>query len=339
MNPSLQRRKRRIPKAAVFTDQLRRLIAQGVPEGEAVEALLEDMPGGRFREAVSRVASRLKSGLSLSSSISSFPRYFPEGFVSIVEAGEKSGNLPRTLELASAYLKRRDVSRQRIFLGIFLPLLTAFVCFGVMRFCQLMLLPALEGTQAVYSNDDVAISPAPQLTYLFDAALVVFGCLMAVVLILFYAVLYYPAWKSVVLYRFCSLLQIVMEGGLPLEECHRLARKGFSGVSFRVKGAVDKLFKRLYRGESLADAFAKTRFFQGVLSWMIAAGERKADIPGALSQAAAFHEGRADAKMSLLFNVGPPVLTIAIAIPIAILGISFFGSLRWIFDASFNLIP
>ncbi len=339
MDSSFRKRKRRMPKAAVFVDQLRRLIAQGVPEGEAVEALLRDMPRGRFKEAVRRVASRLKSGLSLSSSLSGFPRYFAEGFVSIVEAGEKSGDLPRALELASAYLKRRDVSPQRIFLGIFLPVLTTFVCLGVMQFWQLMLLPALEGTQADFSSEGMAISAAPQLTRLFDTALIVFGGLMVSLLIVFFAVLYYPARRNVTLYRFCSLLQILLEGKLPLEECHRLARKGFSGVSFRVKRAVDNLFKSLYRGETMADAFARTRYFRGVLSWMIAAGERKGEIPGALSQAAAFHEIRADSRLSLLFNVVPPVLTIAIAIPVAILGMSLFGFLRWVVDVAFSLIP
>ncbi len=319
-------RNRKVSKAALLTDQLRHLVARGVPEVEAVEALLKDMPETRFKEVVEQVSDGLKMGQPLSTSLSGSPRHFPDGYLSIIEAGEKSGDLIRALEFASAYLKRRDVSRQRIFLGIFLPLFTTVVCFGVMWFMQIFILPRLHEMFAGLPYD-APLLPPPSLLHRFDTALIVFACLIVPLLFLFFAVFYYPASKSVVLYRFCNLLQVVLKAGLPLEECHRLARRVFSGYSFR--SAVDQLFRKLDRGESMGNAFATTPYFRGELSWIIAAGESKGDIPGALSDAADLYGLKADSKLSYLFNIAPPVITIAIAIPIAILGASLFAFLRW----------
>jgi len=326
--------RRKVPKTAFFTHQLRHLIAQGVPEVEAVEALLQDMPKSEFKNIIRLVCKKLKSGESLSASLSGFPaKIFPDGYLSIVEAGEMSGDLPQALELASAYVKRRDVSRQRIFLGIFLPLVTTVICFGALRSLQLFILPHLHEMVAGLSYR----LPPPRLLHLFDTALIVFACLMIPLLFLFFAVFYYPASKSVVLYRFCNLLQIVLRAGLPLQECHRLARKSFSGRSFRK--AVDKLFGKLRGGESVSNAFAAARYFRGELTWLIAAAESNGDIPAALSDAADIYNVKADSKLSHLFNIAPPIITIAIAIPIAILGASLFTFLRWGLDVGLLAAP
>jgi len=305
------------------------MISQGVPEAEAVEALIKDMPRGRLKENLRLVLYRLKSGESLSASLSEFPRYFPEGYLSIVEAGERTGDLPRALGLACASIKRRDVSQQRIFLGILLPLVTTVICFGLIRFLQIFALPYLrEMLDGISYYGQPPLEPV-RLLHLFDGALIVFACLITPLLLLFFAAFYRPAFRSIMLYRFCNLLQIVLKAGLPLQDCHRLARKLFSGRSLRATGAVDRLFKKLYAGESVGKAFATTKYFRGELSWMIAAGESKDDIPGALSDAADFYDLKADSKLSLLFNVAPPVITIAIAIPIAIVAASVVACLRW----------
>ncbi len=322
-------RRRKVPKAAVFTDQLRHLIAQGVPEVEAVEALLRDMPSSRLKEIVSLVSDRLKSGRSLSASLSGFPRYFPEGYLSIIEAGEKSEDLPWALELASAFVNTRDVSRQRIFLGVFLPLMTTVICFAAIRLFQNFIFPYLHEMVDGFSYHGLLPQP-PRLLHLFDTALIVFACLIIPLLSFFFAIFYYPACKSVVLYRFCNLLRLVLEARLPLVECHRLTRRTSSGRSFR--RAVDQLLKKLDSGESMGSAFATTPYFRGELCWMVTAGESKADIPGALADAADFYNVKADSKLSHLFNIAPPVVTIAIAIPIAILGASLFALLRWGLD-------
>jgi type II secretory pathway component PulF len=86
-------------KLALVTDRLRHLIEQGVPEVEALEAILEDMPRGRLPVRLRRVLYRLRRGQSLSTALSGLTRYFPDGYISMIEAGEKINDLPKALEL------------------------------------------------------------------------------------------------------------------------------------------------------------------------------------------------------------------------------------------------
>ncbi len=330
MNAWSHSKSRNVTRVALLTDRLRHLIEQGVPEVEALEAILEDMPRSRLKVRLRRVLYRLRRGQSLSAALSGFPRHFPEGYVSMVEAGERMGDLPRALALASEFAKRRDVSRQRIFLGIFFPVFTTVFCFGVLRFLHVFVLPYLhEMTNGLWYSGGPPLAP-PRMYGLFDMAMVVFACLIVTLLVLFAAIFYGPASKSIVLSRFCTLLQLVLRARLPLEECHRLARRVFSGRRFR--GAVDRLFQKLYAGTSVAEAFGSTKYFCGELSWMITAGESRGDVPGALSAAASFHDLRADSKLSSLFNIAPPIITIAIAVPVGIVTASVVAFLRWYLD-------
>ena len=319
-------------KVALFTDRLRHLVEQGLPEVESVEAILEDMPRSRLRERLRLVQYRLKRGESLSTALSGFRRHFSECYVGIIEAGERMDDLPKGLELASEFVRRRDVSRQRIFLGIFLPVFTTVICLAALRFLQVFALPYLhEMIDGLWYNGGADLSP-PGMYRLFDTALIAFACLMVPLLLLFSAIFYLPASRSIVLSRFCRVLHLVLRARLPLKECHRLSRRVFSGRGFR--RAVDQLFKKLYAGESMATGFATTRYFRGVLSWMVTAGERRGDVPGVLSDAASLYDLKADSRLSTLFNIAPPVITIAIAIPVAIVSASVIAFLRWNLDVA-----
>jgi type II secretory pathway component PulF len=224
-------------------------------------------------------------------------------------------------------VKRRDVSRQRVFLGIFFPVFTTVICFGVLRFLQLIVLPYLREMIEDLSYNGGTLVSSPRMFGLFDMALILFACLIVPLLFLFAVIFYCPASKSIVLSRFCTLLELVFRARLPLEECHRLARRVFSGHRFR--RAVDRLFQKLYAGTSVAEAFGSTKYFCGELSWMVTAGESTGDVPGALSDAASFHGLRADSKLSSLFNIAPPIITIAIAVPVGIVAVSVVAFLRW----------
>ena len=150
-------------KVALFTRQLRRLIASGVPEAEAVRAILNSMPEGRFGRALRRrlnnlgfktvvrlfwrfprvlkqLLTRLESGFRLSEALRAFPNYFPPSYVSIIAAGEQSDDLPGAVPLALDTLRHHEGRMDRFFLGVTAALVGAAFCFALYRFLDLYIL-------------------------------------------------------------------------------------------------------------------------------------------------------------------------------------------------------
>jgi type IV pilus assembly protein PilC len=80
-----------------FTFHLKTLIAAGVPIVSALGDLADQTEHPAFRDVIQDVRRNLQSGAGLSDSLSLHPEAFPEIYVSIVRAGETTGNIDGAL--------------------------------------------------------------------------------------------------------------------------------------------------------------------------------------------------------------------------------------------------
>lgn len=80
-----------------FTFHLKTLIAAGVPVVSALGDLADQTEHPAFRDVIQDVRRNLQSGAGLSDSLSLHPEAFPEIYISIVRAGETTGNIDGAL--------------------------------------------------------------------------------------------------------------------------------------------------------------------------------------------------------------------------------------------------
>jgi len=87
-----------------FTETLGNLLSSGLPMIEAIETAAETVKNSYIREELKRTTEEIKRGESLHSTLKKL-NIFPRVVIQLVEAGERSGELPKMLEKASNYLK------------------------------------------------------------------------------------------------------------------------------------------------------------------------------------------------------------------------------------------
>ncbi len=84
-------RRVKLPDLTMFTRQLANLVAGGLPIMRTLDALVNNTENARLYQILSQVRDDVSHGKSLCDSLSKHPRVFPSLYLSLVAAGEASG--------------------------------------------------------------------------------------------------------------------------------------------------------------------------------------------------------------------------------------------------------
>ncbi|MDA8430696.1 MAG: type II secretion system F family protein [Geobacteraceae bacterium] len=141
-----------------FNQELLVLIKAGMPIMQVLDAILERHDSGKLSEILHQVRDDVKGGTALSSALEKHGRAFPTLYVASIRAGERTGDLPRTIRRYIQYLKRVDTIRKKVVAALFYPsILVVFAGMAV----TLLLLYVVPTFAQVYTN---AGSQLPLLT-------------------------------------------------------------------------------------------------------------------------------------------------------------------------------
>jgi len=136
--PSFERSKVGIDDLVIFTRQLALLLHTGNGLVPSIEALATQFRSERLQVELTSVGNRLKEGSSLSDAMNHHPATFDRMFVSLVQAGEASGQLRESLErLASVLDTRRRLRvavREAMTYPVILMIITAVVLVALFTF-------------------------------------------------------------------------------------------------------------------------------------------------------------------------------------------------------------
>ncbi len=116
----------------LFNQELLALVRAGLPILQSFDIMLERQKNVRFREILTDVRDKLKSGVSLSDAFASYGDVFPPIYSTSLRAGERSGDLEGVLKRFLRYQKiivnlRKRVVGALIYPVILISLSTAMV--------------------------------------------------------------------------------------------------------------------------------------------------------------------------------------------------------------------
>ena len=125
----------------LMTRQLALLLQSGNGLVPSVGALAQQMGSPGLRAVLPQVHAHLEEGRSLSHCLEAHPRVFDQLFVSIVRAGEASGELRESLSRLADILETRRRLRASIREAMTYPLVLTVIMFGVVVFMVTYLVP------------------------------------------------------------------------------------------------------------------------------------------------------------------------------------------------------
>jgi type IV pilus assembly protein PilC len=331
----------------VFTRQLATMLGAGIPMLEALEILADQAESPGFTFCLDKVVDSIRSGSDLSKAMEPHDKVFSHIYVSMIRAGEVSGQIDIILERLAEYLEAAAHLRNEIKSAMTYPVISLVLVIGIAGFLMIGIVPSFK---EVFESLDVEL---PGLTvvimdisfFMRDYWYVIFAGVIALSLGIGAAVktekgayakdvliLQTPVFgilfKKVALSRFARTFSTLIKSGVPILGAMEIVSD--TAGNKVISGIVDKARDSVRNGDSLSDPFMDTKVFPPMVVKMMAIGERSGALDALLEKIAEFYDQQVEAEVKGLTAMIEPIM-------IAIMGVIVGGIVLAVFLPIFKL--
>ena len=130
---------------SLLTRQWSMLLDAGLTIEQSLTALIEQCEHKGARQILAGVRAEVLAGHSLHMSLGLYAGAFPPIYRAVVDAGEKSGELPTLLNRLADYLEAWQNTRQKIFQALLYPIIVTAVALAVIVGLVTYVVPQIVG--------------------------------------------------------------------------------------------------------------------------------------------------------------------------------------------------
>lgn len=332
---------RKKEEMVLFTRQLATMIGAGIPMLESLEILREQAESKQFGLLLDHVIGDVRGGQDLSTSLSRHPKVFSDVYVSMIKAGEASGQIDDILERLADYMEASQRLKRDIKSAMTYPVVSLFMIFGITAFLMMGIVPKFK---EVFSSLDV---PLPGLTLGILAvsdfmqeqwALLAGGMVLAVMLLMVYKrtdrgsrqwdwmILHLPVFgalfRKVGLSRFSKTFSTMLKSGVPILGALDIVAD--TAGNRIIKDAVVGARESVRQGDSLAKPLASSPVFPPMVTRMIGIGEKTGSLEQLLEKISEFYDEQVRATVKALTSLIEPIMIAVMGLMVGTICLSVF---------------
>lgn len=315
----------------LFSRQLSTLINAGLPLVQSLQNVQGQTQNKFFRVIISKVITDVEGGSSFSAAIAKYPDTFNEIYRSLVEAGEASGTLDRSLERL-AFQQEKDADMMRKIKGAFTyPIIVLFVMIGV---CVYMMMTLLPQVQILYDGTGQQLPFTTQL--LLNIANFIKEFWYVVVIVVGFGVFATSKWArsgpgkevidrakmkmpaigtlfmKVYMARFTRTASTLVESGVPLLQVLKITEASVANV--HVARSIAKASEKVKGGKSLAESLRGDPNFLDLVPGMIGIGEQSGATEQMMAKTADYFEKEVDDAIKSVSTIIEPMMMILMGV-------------------------
>ena len=290
-----------------FCFDMEQMVRSGIPIIDGLRDMRDTIENPRFRDVLSVMTEDMEGGRVLSHCLGNHPDVFDTVFVSLIRAGEQSGQLPEVFRNLADNLKWLDeiISRTRRLL--ILPLLTLVVVLAVLVALLIFLVPQIAqrfktmGLALPFQTRALIVVSDFMTHYwyvVFGAPVVVFAALTVAIqrsaraaYMWDYAKLRLPlvgsTLQKIILSRFANVFALMYRSGITVLDAIKTSE---DIVSNRViSDSLVRAGQQIASGESLTETFQNLGVFPPLVIRMLRVGENTGALDTALMNITYFY--------------------------------------------------
>ncbi len=326
-----------------FCFQMENLSRAGVPLLEGLGDLRDSLPQSRFREIVSSLIESIEAGASLSAAMANFPESFSQIFISLIETGEKTGELSRVFQHLAETLKWHDEMVAKTKKLLMYPAFMGIIIIGVWFFVMMYLVPQLisfiqnlGGELPLHTQILIVVSNlfieywlliliAPVLAFLalklalqssYRLSFFVDGLKLRLWII-------GPIFEKIIFARFATFFALLYSSGITVLESIELC-KTLTG-NLVIENALQQVGENIAEGCSISESFEQANLFPPLLLRMIQVGETTGELDIALSNVSYFYNREVKEAIEQIQTLIEPVMTVILGLLLAWVILSVLG--------------
>ncbi len=354
---------------ALFNEQLSAIVKSGLPLAPSLEALCHDVQSRRLKRVLNELRSDIEQGLPISEALSRHPESFSPVYLSVVRAGEASGNLSSALLALTEHSARGTELRYRLQEALAYPLLVLVVATMVLTLFLTKVVPVMHGmgvfrVPVISANQPIPHElPLPTRLVLATSAflrnewLLLASAAMGLVLVVYVFNCHYKArstpipaidrWKlrmpvfgslfyEASMARFIRALGMMLKGRLPLPDSLRLASVASGNDALREAGW--RAAEGVESGRPLSQSLEEAGYFDRSFPLLIRTSEERGDVEQTLETLAEAYERRAERRSRRIVTMSGPVVTLMAAAVVVTLMLAIYlpllsNAFGWLFNS------
>jgi type II secretory pathway component PulF len=314
-----------------YLKQLSSLLSAGIKLNEASEMLATQQTNKAVRRILYGIYYEVNSGQTLAESYKEYPNDFPKILVSMVQVGEKTGDLKSAIKEIVDYFEAQYRLKSSIQSTLMMPVIYLIVGIGVAIFLLVAVMPQFKDMFEAIDNVEM-----PAITLLFmnvgdfvtgNAFYLIVGMILFVAAIISlykrskgfqrfvsYMAIRMPVFGSVVilnnLSRIAATLSQMLNNHIPLQECLATTYDTLGNRIYRE--LIVQAQKNVNNCDFMSAAFENHYAVEVVFVRMVSVGERTGDLGTMLNNLSEFYNEDSDIKIERLKKSLEPILLIFI---------------------------
>lgn len=329
----------------IFTKNLSGMLKAGLSLSRALSVLKKQTKNKTLSKVLTSLMNDIDSGATFSSGLAKFPDVFSKLFVSMVRAGEESGNLSGALSDIGLNLEKSHTLTKKIHGALIYPgvILSAMVVIGILMFA--FVVPTLAST----FKELGVVLPTSTRILIFLGNFFSNNLILTFLLLIAIAFGLYSLFRAKFMAKYIDFVMLRLPVVKNLVKELNTARTARSISSLLVSGVsitrsleiTEDVVQNFYfkkvlndakfvveKGAPFSEAFAKnSNLYPIMMSEMIQVGEETGKLSDMLVQIASFYETEIENKTKNLSTIIEPVLMIVIGAGVGFFAISMISPL------------
>lgn len=325
-----------------FGEQLATLLNGGVPLVRALSLLGEHSENQALRGAVIQITKDVAAGSSLHKALERHPKIFDNLWISLVQAGEMGGQLPKALKQIAAYLQAQEELKGRIITALAYPAVLFVISMGVLAFFIVKIvptfaeifktfnlkLPALTQmiifvSETIVNHMLLLIAAVAGFAFVLKGYLATENGQFAKAQFIFGLPFFGDFAKNIQVERLLTTLCTLIESGVSILNAISVLEGVFES---------NKLFQQALRavkndvagGKSISAAFKKSGVFPPLVTEMMWMGEESGKLPDILGTLSKFYQEQIDQFIRRFTSIIDPIMIVFIGGIVGVIVLSIF---------------
>jgi len=317
-----------------FTRDLHVLLRAGLPLYDSLLTLEEKYRRTKLHPVFLDLCDQVKEGRLFSEALKDYPKVFDPVYLSLIRAGEESGSMQQSFAELEKLIGREQALKKKLVSAMIYPAFLGAFCLTVISVLLFFLIPSMSElfeerqlhpmTEAVLALSHF-LNAHSFLLFMTGAGVLLF--------FLFFlrhpkgqekvkrAMLHVPIVKRLfietIMARFCRVFSILFDGGVPMIECLRLAKKVMKHPSF--EAIVTEAEKKVLEGNRLSEEFQRSPLIPTLVVRMLSISEESGRVAEMMNHLSDIYEEDIERSLTRLTSFVQPVMLLFLGVVVAVI--------------------
>ncbi len=336
---------------AIFCKQMHTMLNAGMPLLTSLDVLGAQTENVRLAKAIKQMATQVQKGDVLSVAMKQHHKIFPELLVSMVEAGELTGNLDNVLLKMSEHYTKENKINSKVKSAMMYPMILSILVVVVVVFMLTFVLPTFVG---MFESQNVQLPLPTRILLGISGALRTYWYLfaggLAILIVTFNRLgkstegrrfmdrvkLRIPVLKTsiakIATSRFTRTLSTLLASGIPIIQALETSAQ-VTGNQVVIDG-IAIVSEDIKKGIVLSTLLKKVGVFPPMVISMVSIGEESGALEEMLGKTADYYDEELDAAIARMIGVLEPMMIVVMAL---IIGFIVIAMILPLFDMYSNI--